>query len=609
MSYLITKSNGELLLNLGNGQIDVASASVTFVGKNYLNFGQIQNNNFLHLTENFAAITEPPNKLNGQLWFDTDSTSTGILKVYNINNWQPLAVITTSTTASSSKLNFYFNENAQQLFVNSGTGFSFIGPEGVEGYGKTRAFSTKIKDTSDVYHPVIITVVNDENVSVISQDTFDVNLSENLTGLPKIYRGITFKNGQNDSIELYGWSEYSKNSNKLLNSAQNSYITATIVSNANTIVQRNAQGGIVVTDLSAGSITGNLTGNKGNLTGEWTIVNGLLPDTNGGAYLGATNKKWNNIYSQNIVADVSYAYTSYGQFIGTSTSQITASTVDTTAITAGTATIGTLRDSTNSGNKAYINHINTDNTLGGASTGHDTLSTQRAIKEYIDGLFNQLSGATGDLGDSIANLQNALVPVASVFYTAAVSPPNGFLFCDGSSYPKASYQALANALGAAFSVNSTTFKVPDLRGEFVRGLDKMGLGSARGVDSGRTMGSSQTDLLGGHDHTLSGTISNSVTFTKPTVAVDITDPGHTHSYSHTPYTLPGADDRYDSGPDNGDWPTVSGTTSKSTTGITAKATVSGGGVTVSSTPNLTVGSTIGAETRPRNVALNAIIKY
>jgi phage-related tail fiber protein len=44
---------------------------------------------------------------------------------------------------------------------------------------------------------------------------------------------------------------------------------------------------------------------------------------------------------------------------------------------------------------------------------------------------------------------------------------------------------------------STTFNVPDLRGEFVRGWD-----DSRGVDSGRAIASSQTDAFQGHWHEL-----------------------------------------------------------------------------------------------------------
>ena len=45
------------------------------------------------------------------------------------------------------------------------------------------------------------------------------------------------------------------------------------------------------------------------------------------------------------------------------------------------------------------------------------------------------------------------------------------------------------------SVNGASFNLPDLRGEFIRGWDH-----SRGIDSGRVLGSSQTDELGSHNH-------------------------------------------------------------------------------------------------------------
>ena len=73
MAYQITKSDGTLLLQLADGFTDSVSSSITFVGKNVSKFGEIQNNDFLHLLENFANTTEPANKLTGQLWFDKSS--------------------------------------------------------------------------------------------------------------------------------------------------------------------------------------------------------------------------------------------------------------------------------------------------------------------------------------------------------------------------------------------------------------------------------------------------------------------------------------------------------------------------------------------------------
>jgi microcystin-dependent protein len=78
----------------------------------------------------------------------------------------------------------------------------------------------------------------------------------------------------------------------------------------------------------------------------------------------------------------------------------------------------------------------------------------------------------------------------TIAHFASAAAPDGWLPCDGGSYSAALYPALFTILG---TVGQSTFNTPDLRGEFIRGLD-----NGRGVDSGRTLRSSQTDAFQGH---------------------------------------------------------------------------------------------------------------
>jgi microcystin-dependent protein len=85
--------------------------------------------------------------------------------------------------------------------------------------------------------------------------------------------------------------------------------------------------------------------------------------------------------------------------------------------------------------------------------------------------------------------------VGQVCFFGMTTPPSGFLACDGAPVSRAQYVALFTAIGTTYGAGdgSTTFNLPDLRGEFVRGLD-----SGRGVDSGRGLGTAQTDAFQGH---------------------------------------------------------------------------------------------------------------
>lgn len=78
------------------------------------------------------------------------------------------------------------------------------------------------------------------------------------------------------------------------------------------------------------------------------------------------------------------------------------------------------------------------------------------------------------------------------------NPPNGWLHCNGANVSRTTYARLFAVIGTSYGSGdgSTTFKLPDLRGEFIRGLD-----AGRNVDTGRALGSSQADELKSHTHT------------------------------------------------------------------------------------------------------------
>lgn len=89
------------------------------------------------------------------------------------------------------------------------------------------------------------------------------------------------------------------------------------------------------------------------------------------------------------------------------------------------------------------------------------------------------------------------VPSGAVFYFAATTAPAGYLVCNGSTISRTTYAALFAVIGTTFGAGdgATTFRLPDLRGEFIRGWD-----NSRGVDSGRSFGTFQADELKAHSH-------------------------------------------------------------------------------------------------------------
>ncbi|EIH3975882.1 tail fiber protein [Escherichia coli] len=86
-----------------------------------------------------------------------------------------------------------------------------------------------------------------------------------------------------------------------------------------------------------------------------------------------------------------------------------------------------------------------------------------------------------DLGEGSA------LPVGVPVPWPLETPPAGWMKCNGAPFSAEEYPELAKAY--------TTNKLPDLRGEFIRGWD-----DGRGVDPSRNLGSSQTDQLQNHGH-------------------------------------------------------------------------------------------------------------
>lgn len=121
----------------------------------------------------------------------------------------------------------------------------------------------------------------------------------------------------------------------------------------------------------------------------------------------------------------------------------------------------------------------------------------------------RVTNVTGPDGNPTAKfngVERPEVPPGAVLFFAATTPPPGFLKANGATISRSVYAKLFAAVGTTFGAGdgSTTFTLPDMRGEFPRGWD-----DGRGVDSGRAFGSAQQDAFQGHRHlqSLGGTLS------------------------------------------------------------------------------------------------------
>lgn len=108
---------------------------------------------------------------------------------------------------------------------------------------------------------------------------------------------------------------------------------------------------------------------------------------------------------------------------------------------------------------------------------------------------NPDTGGAGWADFSVAGL----IPAGAVQAFAMNVVPAGWLASQGQAVSRATYGRLFAAIGTTYGAGNgtTTFNLPDLRGEVVRGVD-----NSRGVDPGRIFGSSQGHALQTHNHFL-----------------------------------------------------------------------------------------------------------
>ena len=168
--------------------------------------------------------------------------------------------------------------------------------------------------------------------------------------------------------------------------------------------------------------------------------------------------------------------------IGTQT-EATSASLTTVALTPGTLKGAIFNDPT-----TY---------LPSASTSNQGVVALASTAEVSAGTDPNTAVTPKALKDSLPTL-GLSVPAGSVIAFAGSTAPTGYLQADGSAISRTTYVDLFAAIGTTYGVGdgATTFNLPDLRGEFVRGWD-----DGRGADDGRGFGTFQTDELRSHAHT------------------------------------------------------------------------------------------------------------
>jgi hypothetical protein len=125
MAYTINKTDGSLLTEIIDSAIDTTATDLSLIGKNVTGYGELINENFVKLLENFASTSEPNNPIAGQLWFDqTDNR----LKVYDGNGFAIASGPVVSGTAplTPNQGDFWIDNTEKQLYFYDGTRSRFL---------------------------------------------------------------------------------------------------------------------------------------------------------------------------------------------------------------------------------------------------------------------------------------------------------------------------------------------------------------------------------------------------------------------------------------------------------------------------------------------------
>jgi hypothetical protein len=203
MPYIINKYSGTELVVLQDGTLDT-STSIGLLGRNYVGYGETQNENFLYLLENFAGTNPPARPLEGQTWYDSVSNK---LNTYDGTNWTPVGAATASETAPIGPTEgaLWYKISTRQLYVYSNTkGWILVGPEGVSGFGATQVKAAILRDVAGVNHAVLLILVDDEVLSICSSDTFVINELDAIIGFNELQKGITISTNAKVSGSLLG---------------------------------------------------------------------------------------------------------------------------------------------------------------------------------------------------------------------------------------------------------------------------------------------------------------------------------------------------------------------------------------------------------------------
>lgn len=233
MSYRINRTDGELLIDLTDGIIDNTTTDITLIGKNYKGFGEYFNENFVKLLENFASTSQPANPMVGQIWFDKQDTR---LKVYDGVNFRAASgsIVSSSQPSNLTTGDIWIDNLNNKLYLFDGTDLVLVGPTYDAGQGKTGFETASQLDTTDVQRTILKLFLGGTLVGIYSPETFIIPTQYSIPGLSedpddtftpkrqKLYKGFNIADASQETATTgFWWRGTATKAKKLIDDSGN----------------------------------------------------------------------------------------------------------------------------------------------------------------------------------------------------------------------------------------------------------------------------------------------------------------------------------------------------------------------------------------------------
>jgi len=207
MSYQLNKTDGTLLTDLIDGQIDNSSTNLVLVGRNYSGYGEYFNENFIKLLESFANTAAPSNPLTGQVWWDVTDQR---LKVYDGAVWKASGGPFVQDSRPQMVAGDLWIDNLNnQLYAYDGTDTILIGPQYTATQGQSGFVIGSLLDLQSRSRTVSYLYIGGTLSGVFSNLEFTPIYSQRILGLVTdtnpngtIYEGFNIIN--KDTFKYHG---------------------------------------------------------------------------------------------------------------------------------------------------------------------------------------------------------------------------------------------------------------------------------------------------------------------------------------------------------------------------------------------------------------------